>query len=524
MARIAVIGAGMGAMAAAARLAVAGHRVTVYERAETYGGSVGRFAREGFAFDTGPGLLHLPAVYRDLFVKTGKEPLERCVELTQVDPASRHVFPDGTAVSLPNASRAGAVAALDEALGQGAGERWAAFLNRARDAWDRSRRPLLEEPLPADVSPFARDPYPAPRTGLLRRTATTLAEVGRRELGGDARLAALLEGYALAYGLDPAKAPPSAAVLPYMEQTFGTWYVRGGLRALADAVYERCRARKVAFEFGTGVARVVEKDGRAAGVELADGLVVEADYVVAGAPVPALYREQVLAWERREEWPRFQAGVRTGRVTVCLALRGAREEGAAHRTVVHSGDRADELAALEQGGWLCERPTVVVLRPDDAGLRPDGEHEAVTVTATVPAGGPFSSENLWGGAPEAAGAGEGAAAGEAVAAAAGAVEAFADRMVAAAEAAIPGLRERVLWREVRTPADTYRETGDHRVPGPALAGAGGALLPAANPAPLPGLYFAGGWAHPGGGLAHAGMSGALVAGLIVEGADFRGSQ
>lgn len=41
---------------------------------------------------------------------------------------------------------------------------------------------------------------------------------------------------------------------------------------------------------------------------------------------------------------------------------------------------------------------------------------------------------------------------------------------------------------------------------------------------LPGLYLAGGWAHPGGGLAHAGMSGALVSGLIVEGDDFRGSQ
>lgn len=147
MVRIAVIGAGMGAMAAAARLAVAGHRVTVYERSETFGGSVGRYTHEGFAFDTGPTLLHLPAVYRDLFVKTGKEPLESCVSMTQVDPASRHLFADGTAVSLPNASRAGVVAALDAALGGGAGAAWGEFLDRARDAWDRSRRPLLEEPL-----------------------------------------------------------------------------------------------------------------------------------------------------------------------------------------------------------------------------------------------------------------------------------------------------------------------------------------------------------------------------------------
>ncbi|GAA3106366.1 hypothetical protein GCM10020254_60290 [Streptomyces goshikiensis] len=63
-----------------------------------------------------------------------------------------------------------------------------------------------------------------------------------------------------------------------------------------------------------------------------------------------------------------------------------------------------------------------------------------------------------------------------------------------------------------------------RCPPPSVAGAGGRLLHPANATALPGLFLAGGWAHPGGGLAHAGMTGALVAGLIVEGAGFRGSQ
>ncbi|MEU5216144.1 NAD(P)/FAD-dependent oxidoreductase [Streptomyces sp. NPDC020807] len=478
MARIVVIGAGLGAMAAAARLAVAGHRVAVYERTATYGGAVGRYEREGFAFDTGPGLLHLPAVYRDLFVKTGKESLEQSVTLTQVDPASRHVFSDGTRVDLPNASRAGTVAALDAALGAGAGERWGDFLTRAREAWDRTRRPLLEEPQPADPAPLAREPYPALKAGLLRRPTTTLAQVGARELR-DPRLAALLDAYAESYGFDPATAPAAAAVLPYMEQTFGSWYVGGGLRALADAVYERCRKRRVEFVFEAPVEEVLEKDGRAAGVVLAGGETVEADHVVSGAPVPALYRDQVVGWERQDDWPPHQeAG--TSRVTVCLALRGAREAAAAHRTVVHAADG---------------RPTVTVLRPDDPALRPDGEHEAVTVTATVDGS---SGAEGW--------------------------DAFADRMVEAAGLAVPGLADRLLWRHVRTPEDVRRDTGSAEVPGPGLGGAGGRLLPAANVSPLPGLYFAGGWSHPGGGLAHAGMSGALVAGLIVEGTDFRGSQ
>ncbi|MEV0040766.1 NAD(P)/FAD-dependent oxidoreductase [Streptomyces sp. NPDC050804] len=502
MARIVVIGAGTGAMAAAARLAVAGHRVTVYERSATYGGSLGRFERDGFVFDTGPGLLHLPAVYRDLFVKTGKEPLERCVQLGQVDPASRHVFADGTGVRLPNASRAGVVSALDAALGAGAGERWGAFLGRARDAWDRSRRPLLEEPLWTDRQVLGRDPYPAVRQRrLLRgaRRAATVAEIGAWELA-DPRLAALLDGYALSYGLDPRHAPAGAALLPYLEQTFGSWYVRGGMRELARAVYERCLARKVEFVFGAEVTRIAEKDGGATGIELADGTVVAADRVVAGiAPGRLVERE---LWDDGEPRPPGAGGAPVpGRFTVLLALRGARDGDAVHRTVVHSPDGSAEAADVF-AGRTAERPTVAVLRPDDAATRPDGDHEAVTVTATVAPQGPVDWTD-------------------------GALrERYADVLVAAAGAAVPGITERLMWREIRTPADTAAQTGaaGGSVPAPALAGASGRLLRPANTTRLSGLYLAGGWAHPGGGLAHAGMSGALVAGLIVEGAGFRGSQ
>jgi phytoene dehydrogenase-like protein len=313
----------------------------------------------------------------------------------------------------------------------------------------------------ADPAPLARDPYPARpvRRGLLRRGAPTLAEVAARELR-DPRLAALLEHYAWAYGLDPRTAPASATVLPYMEQTFGTWYVRGGgLRALADAVHARCAARGVEFRFGAEVVRVLEKDGRAAGVELADGTLAEADAVVSG----------------------IAAGQPAGglsRFTVLLALRGARSADAVHRTVVHRDE------------------PVTVLRPDDPALRPDDGHEAVTLTVTVPPlGGPVD----W--------------ADEAVA------REYADRVVAAGGAAVPGLAERALWRVVRTPADIERETGAPGgvVTAPALAGAGGACLREPNRGALAGLYHVGGHAHPGGGPAHTGMSGAIVADLISGG-------
>ncbi|WP_416477928.1 phytoene desaturase family protein [Streptomyces sp. LKA04] len=498
MARIAVIGAGMGAMAAAARLAVAGHRVVVYERTGTYGGALGRFERDGFSFDTGPGLLPLPAVWRDLFVKTGREPLESCVELVQVDPSARHVFADGTEVALPNASRAGVVEALDAALGQPAGRRWSDFLVRAREAWDRTRRPLLEEPLWPNWEVLAeRDPYPSvPHKRLLRtRRAGTLAEVGAWELR-DARLSALLGCHALAYGLDPRTAPANTAVLPYMEYAFGMWYVRGGLRELARAVYERCLARRVEFRFDAEVTGIVEKDGRVAGVELAEGGLAQAELVVAGVAPDVLGRLCGGVPVRGAGDVAPQRGG-TSRLTVHLALRGRRAEGAAHRTVVHAPDAEAELDALfGPEPFMPGRPTVTVLRPDDPALVPDADHEAVTLTSVVPARATPDAE-------EAAG-----------------------RLVDAAERAMPGLRDRLLWREVRTPADVAAATGvaDGAIPAPALAAAGGRLLHAANSTRTEGLFTVGGWSHPGGGLPHAGMSGALVAGLVVEGPEFRGSQ
>ncbi|MFD4791325.1 phytoene desaturase family protein [Streptomyces sp. NPDC058459] len=495
MARIAVIGAGMGALAAAARLAVAGHRVTVYERTDTYGGAVRRFERDGFAFDTGPGLLPLPAVWRDLFLKTGKEPLEDLVELVQVDPSARHVFADGTGVAVPNASRAGVVSALDGALGTGVGHRWGDFLVRAREAWDRTRRPLLEEPLWPDWQVLAeREPYPAvPHKRLLRtRRATTLAEVADWELRDD-RLAALLTGHALAHGLDPRTTPASAAVLPYLEHAFGTWYVRGGLRELARAVYERCVRRRVEFVFGAEVGGIIVKDGRAAGVELADGTVADADHVVAGVDPALLGRLTDGSLDGPGEVRPGERGA--ARLTLLLALKGARETGAAHRTVVHAPDAEAELDFLASpGGDSPPVPTVTVLRPDDPALRPDAAHESAVVWAALPTG----------------------VAGDAR---------HAEILLDAAAKAIPALRDRLLWREVRTPDHNSAETGARygTVPAPSLAAGEGGFLHPANSTRLPGLYRVGGWSHPGGGLPHAGMSGAMVAGLIVEGPRFRGS-
>jgi flavin-dependent dehydrogenase len=97
MARIIVIGAGVAGLAAAARMAGGGNDVTLVERNSFPGGSL------NWAF---PGVLTLPAVLRDLFVKTGGRKasaaglLEDVVELRAVDPVRRYLFADGSRLEL----------------------------------------------------------------------------------------------------------------------------------------------------------------------------------------------------------------------------------------------------------------------------------------------------------------------------------------------------------------------------------------------------------------------------------------
>jgi phytoene desaturase len=86
--RTVVIGAGVGGLATAIRLAAAGHRVTVFERNPTVGGRANELRIDGYRFDTGPSLLLMPDVYRELFAAAGRR-IEDYVTLLPMEPNYR---------------------------------------------------------------------------------------------------------------------------------------------------------------------------------------------------------------------------------------------------------------------------------------------------------------------------------------------------------------------------------------------------------------------------------------------------
>lgn len=485
MARVVVVGAGISGLATATRLADFGHEVLIYERCATVGGRVGSYRKDGFTFDTGPSLLTLPAVYRDLFRKTGR-PLERVLDLVPAEPALHLRFADGTDVELPNASRAGIRRALDDALGPGSGQAWQAIVDRGRDVWQVLRSPYLEA---------------APRfTDLARLAATHRRRVLTprlslrslvRDLTSDRRLAMVIEHFAS--GSDPRRAPAALATLPYLMETFGRWRVTGGMRRLADALAERAIERGARVRTGCQVTEIIVRSGRATGVRLAGGEVEPADTVVAAMDARVLYGTLLPAPVARRTAARLRR-TRPGPAlfTLLLAVSGGPSNLTPHSALLPEDTDAAFDAVFGPEPAPPREPAIDIYAADDPALRPDNADRAVTVQVVVPAQGAvdWSSPRL---------------AGE-----------YAENIVTTMAARGLDLRPYLRWHAIRSPHDAEQATG---VPGGAAWGLGVGtawelLRRPGNRTPVTALFHVGSSTYPGPGLPLVGLSSAIVADLI----------
>jgi phytoene dehydrogenase-like protein len=220
-----------------------------------------------------------------------------------------------------------------------------------------------------------------------------------------------------------------------------------------------------------------------------------ADVVVSNADAAVLH-ERLLprgaaprARRRLRRTPPSSAGF-----VLLLGLSG-REPGAAHRVWFPADYTAEFDAVFGRHPRPVEDPTVYVHAPDDPALRPDDDSEGWFVLVNAPVHDPARGVD-WD-AP-------------------GRREAYAEHVLDVLAARGTDVRPRLRFAEIRTPADLERSAG---APGGAIYGTAShgpraALRRPANAGPVPGLYLAGGSAHPGGGIPLVLMSAEIVADLI----------
>lgn len=474
MKRVAVIGGGLGGLCAAGELAREGFAVTLFEAATTLGGKAQVVASEGVTLDTGPTLLTMPQTVRESFQRLGAD--ELMPRLHRLALQSQYRFADGRDFfcweDLERAAESAAQFGATEPQGLRDFAREAATIYRA------AGEPYLEAPFEGFPSFMARAFKRGLATMVTGLKLSTLDGLAKKHFRS-AALQAFVGRFATYTGASPYQASAAFAMIPHLERAFGVHHVEGGMGALVTAVAAAVQRLGVTVQLGARAG------WEQRGAELLAG--------VKGHELPfdsVIVNTDPLADLGREAEPLAMSGY-------VFHLIADRRVDLPHHLIVFSADYAREFAQLFSG-QVPDDPTIYVCHPaaTDATVAPPNR-SGLFVMVNVPA---FThraqAEQAW---PAHA-------------------EQLQAHCLARLRAQLPqleGVGLRVFAQ--RTPVDLAARGA----PGGSIYGflPHGRFGPFRRPAlrgRVPGLFYAGGGTHPGGGVPLVMLSGHFAATLATQ--------
>jgi phytoene desaturase len=281
-----VVGAGLGGLYAACRLAHNGISTVVLEKRAQPGGYCSALERAGYTFDIGATMLQTPEVLAECFEELDRD-MADYIDLIGLDPIYRVSFPDGTAVDFSRDVEVTAerLAQVDRADGDG-------FRRYVKEMDELSR--ALKRYL---IDPHERHEEGRRRSDVARifarlRPWLSVEGLMRRYFRSDlVRMAMSFQ--TLYFGSRPDHCPAMYGMVPYFEVTRGVWYARGGINAIAAALARVLEEYGGRVETRSPVAEIMVRDRAVRGVRLASGEVRECTRLVSNAEATYTYQTLV---------------------------------------------------------------------------------------------------------------------------------------------------------------------------------------------------------------------------------------
>lgn len=483
--KVIVIGAGAGGLSAALLLAHQGFDVTVLERRAVPGGKIRQIKVDGRGIDSGPTVFTMRHHFDALFDRVG-ESLDTHLTLTKADRLARHAWDGEARLDLYADPERSA-----DAIGAFAGAREAAGFRRFMKQAATIFRLLDERFMQAPKPDFLHVLFGVPLPVLLTSSPGQSYWRTLRHYFRDPRLRQLYARYATYNGSNPYTAPNTLMLIAHAEQQ-GVWKVDGGMIRLAETLAKLAASRGAAFRYQEGAARIETRNGRVCGVITDKGARLPADAVICNADISAVGRGLFGEAAARPVRPVPVAKRSLSAMTWSLVGRPKGFELDYH-TVFFGGAYKAEFDAIFSGGRLPDDPTTYVCAPDRSGAAPQGP-ERLFCLINAPAVGD--------------------------------TQAFGDTVRATWTEKMRARLKR-CGLEIEVSEDSMAITTPQEF-AEMFPGSGGALYGRASrgitasflrpgvETRLPGLYLAGGSAHPSAGVPMAALSGRMAAECLMR--------
>jgi phytoene desaturase len=279
-----IIGAGIGGIATAARLARSGYQVTVLEKNSTPGGRCNQFTRDGHRFDVGPTLFLMPEVFAETYAALGAR-MEDELDLRRIDPTYYVRFDDGTQLALT--SDMNAMDSQLEGIEPDSFGGLMRYLAEGHLHYHLSLQRFVGRNFYNYLDYFSLQNLPL----LFKLKALVKHYDNIGHYFHDPHLKAAFTFQNMYLGLSPYDAPATYSLLQYTEMAGGVWFPMGGLYRVVESLASIAERQGVRFVYDTAVKQIEVEGKRATGVALSDGARLTADVIVANADLPYVYRE-----------------------------------------------------------------------------------------------------------------------------------------------------------------------------------------------------------------------------------------
>lgn len=374
---IAIIGAGIGGLSTALRLAHAGARVSVFERHAVPGGKMRTVPSVAGPVDAGPTVLTMKHVFDALFAETGST-LSDHVTLTREDTLARHFWRDGTTLDLM-ADTDASQQQVEQTFGRKAARQFATFHAQTAKLFDAFDAPMMRTAAPSLMSLTAQ---------ILRRPNLIPAMAPHRTMAqnlsrhfSEPKLAQLFGRYATYVGGSP-DASPALLSLIWQAESQGVWHVAGGMHRLACAIADRAAILGATFHYNTHINRIDMQDGQPIAV-IADAERVPVDAICFNGDPRAL-AIGMLGVDAAAAVDTDTASPRS--LSACVHSFAAKTTGidlAAHN-VFFCDDPATEFGPIAQGA-IPQDATLYVCAQDRFGGQTPDNQERFEIIMNAPA-------------------------------------------------------------------------------------------------------------------------------------------